>query len=182
MGGSGGVLPIGIHEHVDYMGIEKDFTGEFYDIKFEGAEGKIHKRLFKPQGKFVNDGETIETALLREQNTNLGHIARLLFIFLGEKAVEVEAPTYDAYLAKATQLLAPFKKGSIKVNLKVTPKKGKDGKVYSDISNYPNSYIELHVPGQPSLLKMSKSHLDMMNGVAPPSKGDAPGASTSDLV
>ena len=161
MKGSGGVLSFGVHEGIEFLGLERDFTGEFADLKFGNMEGTIHKRLFKPSGKFLREGETVDSAVKREERENLNHVARMLQICLGDKADEVQAETYDACIETASLLLSPFK--GTKVNLRVSPKPGKTaGVLYADLGNYPMSYVEIHTPGKPSTLKLSKAHQELL--------------------
>lgn len=152
--GSGSKIPVGIQSGVSFNGLVRD--QEWWDIKFSKDGQQLHKRLFDPTGSYQFDDETPEQALEREMEANLRHAANLAHVIVGEKASEIEAPDYHAFMKAIADAVNPHK--GFLVNLKVIP----DRKLkYPDLGKYPN-YLERHQEGVESKLKYSKKELELL--------------------
>lgn len=154
----GSKIPVGIHSgDILFDGLQ--INDKYTDIKFVDKKGRtIHHRLFRPSGLYLRDKETVQEAITRETDKNLGIlINQTMRRLLGDELVEaVSAATYDEYLAKAAALLES-KKG-VEVNLKVVPDY-KENK-YPELPMY--DYVELHT-GEPTKLAFTPGQLDAIS-------------------
>lgn len=119
-------LPVGIHNSV--LMTKLDFApGEYLDIIFEldGAEAKA--RLWNPNGKTANQGETTEQAIAREELTNNMIIGKLAGMVLDHETLgKVEAASYDQLISKITRLMTPIVTSAtepVRFNIKLTANK-----------------------------------------------------------
>jgi hypothetical protein len=146
---SGARLEVGIHEGAEFQGLVKDT--DFHEIKFTKDGKAITKRLRRPTA-IPKDGESDADALTRSIDANLRHVVKLLLLTEGDKFLDTfEAPDYDAFMAKAVEVLNKHR--GFKVNLKVTPDY-KESK-YAELG-YFTDYIEKYEEGKEPTLRFSK--------------------------
>ena len=165
-GGSRTRLTTGLHEALD---VKTFLMPNYFDIVVEKDGLTQNKRLFIPDyNKFparIREDESQDQANFRDLKERLAHITLVMKIFMDEdqfknfQAPVVEndhAQTFKLFAEKAhneLQTLLPTKQ----VNVKLIPTK--DG-LYSEFPFFATStWIEEHVPGQPSTLKYSKYEL-----------------------
>lgn len=169
--GGGIKVPVGIHEGVTFSGIVKEKT--WYDILFHNADGRsIYKRLFEPTGSNPKEGETVLEAQQREQERNARILTEVMYAVLDKELVDAfSAQSYAAFVDGAVFYLTP-KKGTL-VNLKVIPD-------YKE-KKYPElplrDFVEKHVAGEPSKLKMSKKEQADIEKMMQKREEDAPNKS-----
>lgn len=148
----GAKIPFGIHSACKITSIDHK-PGEYFDIHFEDAEGRYHnKRLWAPNGKYPRDEETVEQAKDREARERLAHLAKIMQIYFGrEKMAQLPDLEYEPTIAKAIEMLTPVLDTKL-VNLKL--RYDAEG-LYSQFGDYPQEYMEEHVPGQEPTLEYS---------------------------